>query len=152
MTRDSVKTAVVEIFEGHKTYYFKTTAKINLNYVQRISVFPAIAAQKAFIIERTRTILTDPDGPDASLLESEISQMIYSLYNLAISEIELVENDNKIRKDAQYDRMEPLLIHIFRRNKCLPSLSRHSRLDYFKAKEVCYGIVRRYGKRTKRKR
>lgn len=32
IARDSVKTAVVKIFKGYNTDYFKTTVKINLHY------------------------------------------------------------------------------------------------------------------------
>jgi len=60
-------------------------------YVGKIPVFPASETQKDPIVERVRTILENPDGPDIPNLEAEINALIYKLYNLTAKEIAIVE-------------------------------------------------------------
>jgi hypothetical protein len=60
-------------------------------YVGKIPVFPASDKQKAPIVERVRTILENPDGPDIPNLEAEINTLIFDLYGLTAEEIAIVE-------------------------------------------------------------
>jgi len=52
---------------------------------------PATDAQKSPIIERTHSILADPDSPAVPRLESEINTLIYNLYDLTKEEIAIVD-------------------------------------------------------------
>ena len=61
-------------------------------YVGKIPVFPASDKQKAPIVERARTILENPDGPDIPNLEAEINTLIFDLYGLTAEEIAIVES------------------------------------------------------------
>lgn len=45
----------------------------------------------AKVIERTRTILADPDSPDVPHLEEAIDKLVYELYGLTAEEIAIVE-------------------------------------------------------------
>ena len=60
-------------------------------YVGELPVFPATDAQKSPIIERTRTILADPDNAEVPRLEVEIDKLVYELYGLTEEEIAIVE-------------------------------------------------------------
>jgi len=62
-------------------------------YMEQIPVVPASEIQKAPIVERVRTILKNPDGPDTSNLEAEINKLIFDLYNLTEEEIAIVEEN-----------------------------------------------------------
>jgi hypothetical protein len=60
-------------------------------YVEKLPIFPATPFQKAPIIERVQTILSNPDSPDVPRLEAEIDQLVYCLYGLTEKEIGAVE-------------------------------------------------------------
>jgi hypothetical protein len=60
-------------------------------YVGKIPIFPASEIQKAPIVERVRTILENPDGPDMLNLEAEINTLIFDLYDLTAEEIAIIE-------------------------------------------------------------
>lgn len=62
-------------------------------YVGEIPIFQPTDAQKAPIIERTRTILADPDSHDVPRLEAEINQLVYTLYKLTSDEVKIIENE-----------------------------------------------------------
>jgi len=64
-------------------------------FMEKFPVFPSTDAQKAPIIERTRTILADPDSPDIPRLEAEINNLVYKLYDLTPEEIKIVEGENE---------------------------------------------------------
>jgi len=61
-------------------------------YMEQVPIPSATAAQKSPIIERVRKILADPDSPAVPRLESEIDQLIYTLYDLNPQEINIVES------------------------------------------------------------
>jgi len=58
--------------------------------MEHFPVFPATAAQKAPLIERVQKILDEPDSPDIPLLEAEINQIIYALYELGYDDIKRI--------------------------------------------------------------
>lgn len=60
---------------------------------EQLPIFPATAAQKAPIIERIQTILSNHDSPDVPRLEEEIDQLVYGLYGLMEEEIAIVEGN-----------------------------------------------------------
>jgi hypothetical protein len=60
-------------------------------YIEQIPIISAADIHKAPIIERTRTILADPDSPDVPNVEDEIDHLIYDLYGLTEAEIAIVE-------------------------------------------------------------
>jgi len=64
-------------------------------YVEVIPIPTATDAQKAPIAERVRKILADPDSPAVPRLESEIDDLVYTLYGLTKDEIALVEVNEK---------------------------------------------------------
>ncbi len=59
-------------------------------FMEKFPVFPSTDAQKAPIIELTRTILAEPDSPDVPRLEDEINNLIYSLYGLIDKETVII--------------------------------------------------------------
>ena len=63
-------------------------------YMETIRVPPITDVQKASIIERTRAILANPDSPDVLGIETEINQLVYSLY-LTPKEIKIVQGGNE---------------------------------------------------------
>lgn len=60
-------------------------------YMEATPIQPITDKQQTPIIERTRAILADPDSPDVPQIETEINQLVYSLYNLTKEEIQIVE-------------------------------------------------------------
>jgi len=95
-------------FESHKlgvlnskllTFMFsKTSSEISggffqwkRQYMEHLPIFPATTPQKSPIIECVRKILSDPDSPSIPRLESEIDDLVYTLYGLMKDEISLVE-------------------------------------------------------------
>ncbi len=60
-------------------------------YMEQVPIPTATAVQKAPIIERVWKILADPDSPAVPRLETEIDNLVYTLYGLTRDEIALVE-------------------------------------------------------------
>ncbi|MDO8721518.1 MAG: TaqI-like C-terminal specificity domain-containing protein [Syntrophales bacterium] len=69
--------------------------RMKIIYIEQLPIPSATDTQKAPIIERVQTILTDPDSLAVPCLEAELNHLIYGIYGLTIGEIELVENTNK---------------------------------------------------------
>ena len=61
-------------------------------FMENYPVFPANDEQKTPIIIRVQKILAAPDSPNVPMLEIEIDQMVYKLYDLTPEEIKIVEN------------------------------------------------------------
>jgi hypothetical protein len=66
--------------------------------MKELPVLPVSISQKAPIIDRVETILSDPNSPDVPILEKEIDALVYDLYGLTAEEIAIVEGK---RKDSQ---------------------------------------------------
>ncbi len=64
-------------------------------YMEQLPIPPASDSQQKAIIERVQKIIANPDSPDVPLLEKEIDQLVYKLYNLTPEEIAIVEGKGK---------------------------------------------------------
>jgi len=59
--------------------------------MQYFPVLTANETQKAPIIKRVQTILSDPDSADVPRFEAEINKLVYDLYDLTPEEVVIVE-------------------------------------------------------------
>lgn len=61
----------------------------HLKLFQNLNDF--VLGSMAFIIERVKKILANPEAPEVPRLEAEIDQIVYALYVLTEDEIALIE-------------------------------------------------------------
>ncbi|HYT45405.1 MAG TPA: hypothetical protein VEP90_23960, partial [Methylomirabilota bacterium] len=61
----------------------------------------ATNSQKNQIIERVRTIISDPDSHEVPRLEDEIDKLVYALYGLSLEEVEVIEKAQQTNHDIK---------------------------------------------------
>jgi len=61
--------------------------------MEPLPIFPASDAQQTPIIACVQKILAAPDSPDVPNLEAEIDTLVYKLYDLTETEIQIVKGD-----------------------------------------------------------